>query len=187
MTFYMADGDQQSGPFSLYELRARGLQPDTLVWREGMAEWQPAASVPQLRALLFGPVIEQEAAVHVMDQSPAEVRQSRGHAPAARSVGTLHYPGSHDAPPPASGMAIASMILGIISIPLSIFGICLWWLSGPCAIIAVILGHLSHNQARRGEAGGGGMAIAGFVCGYVALVISLMFLITFSSLFLRNL
>lgn len=47
--FYYSLNGQQQGPVSEDELRqmvATGvLTPDTLVWREGMAEWQPLASV----------------------------------------------------------------------------------------------------------------------------------------------
>jgi uncharacterized RDD family membrane protein YckC len=45
MTFYYAVNGQQTGPVSEEELRQKvatgGLTPDTLVWREGMPEWQP--------------------------------------------------------------------------------------------------------------------------------------------------
>ena len=47
--FYYSLNGQQQGPVSEDQLRqmvATGtLTPDTLVWREGMAEWQPLASV----------------------------------------------------------------------------------------------------------------------------------------------
>lgn len=56
--FFVAVGGQQAGPFSpqqLPQLVANGnLTPETLVWKQGMAQWAPAAQVPEL-APLFAP------------------------------------------------------------------------------------------------------------------------------------
>jgi hypothetical protein len=64
-------------------------------------------------------------------------------------------------------MAIASMVLGIISLPL-MFGYCM---GAPCAILAIIFGHTARARARRGLGGGEGMALAGLICGYVGLLL----------------
>jgi hypothetical protein len=71
---------------------------------------------------------------------------------------------------PKSGMAITSMVLGIAS-----FALCLGFLS---AIPAIITGHIAYNRAKKfpGQFAGGGMAMAGFILGYVALVFSLLIL-----------
>lgn len=49
MNWYYVDGGQQAGPVDdaqLVELNRSGkIQPDTLVWREGMTNWQPYQSV----------------------------------------------------------------------------------------------------------------------------------------------
>ena len=62
-------------------------------------------------------------------------------------------------------MAIASMVCGIISIPI----FCFWYISMPLALIAIILGFVAKSQAATGRAGGAGMAVAGIVCGFVAM------------------
>jgi uncharacterized RDD family membrane protein YckC len=45
MTWYYVESNQQRGPFSDADfqnlVRGGTIGPDTLVWREGMAEWQP--------------------------------------------------------------------------------------------------------------------------------------------------
>ena len=66
-------------------------------------------------------------------------------------------------------MAITSMVLGITS--LTCFGIF-------TGIPAIILGHISHGRARKSpdQYAGRGMAIAGFVMGYVSLVATLIIL-----------
>ena len=67
-----------------------------------------------------------------------------------------------------NGLAVASMVCGIVAVP-TVF--CAWFLSIPCALVAVSLGIVAIRRARRGLASGGGMAIAGLVCGLVSLAI----------------
>jgi TM2 domain-containing membrane protein YozV len=51
MNYYFAIGGEQRGPFPKEQLLAQGLRPDTMVWTEGMAQWQRADSVVDLRSL----------------------------------------------------------------------------------------------------------------------------------------
>lgn len=62
MNYYVAEGTTQRGPFSMDELSRVGLTPQTLVWTEGMAEWQPAHTVEALRPLLSPPQAGQPSA-----------------------------------------------------------------------------------------------------------------------------
>ncbi len=52
MKYYMAKNGQQFGPIDESELLINGLTADTLVWHEGMAQWLPAAQLPELAHLL---------------------------------------------------------------------------------------------------------------------------------------
>ena len=53
--FHIAVGGQQSGPYTIAQLQqllAQGqLGKDTLVWKQGMAGWAAAGTVPELQAL----------------------------------------------------------------------------------------------------------------------------------------
>lgn len=49
--YYYTDGKERFGPFSVDELKGKDLQPDTLVWKEGLADWMPAKNVTDLQAL----------------------------------------------------------------------------------------------------------------------------------------
>ncbi len=66
------------------------------------------------------------------------------------------------------GMAIASMVLGIVSVALCLY----WFLSIPAGIVAIVLGVLAR---RKGV--GAGMALAGIITGAVGFVFGLVIVV----------
>lgn len=46
------EGDQRVGPLSIHQLEEKGLEPSTLVWTAGMADWARADGVPELSHLI---------------------------------------------------------------------------------------------------------------------------------------
>ncbi|MCA8977448.1 MAG: DUF4339 domain-containing protein [Planctomycetes bacterium] len=52
LVWFHADDGERHGPIADAELRQmlryRRIEPDTLVWRQGMDEWQPANDLPEL-------------------------------------------------------------------------------------------------------------------------------------------
>jgi hypothetical protein len=142
-----ADG-KEYGPIDLAGLRqwvADGrVNGRTKINEEGASEWKVAAEVPELQEAL----------------SKQRVAASAGTPPPMQA-------------PPASGeqqgLAIASLVLGILSL------VCFGLLTG---IPAIICGHLARGRARRSptQYGGAGMAIAGLILGYLSIVISLLIL-----------
>lgn len=88
-------------------------------------------------------------------------------APGSMVCPTCHTSVAQTGPPgwgppvQTSGLAVASLILGIL------------FLIFPAAILAIILGHISRSQIR-GSAGrikGGGMALAGLILGYAGVAV----------------
>ncbi len=79
--------------------------------------------------------------------------------------------------PPTNGLAIASMVLGLISLPVMLgcaFGIL-------TAIPAVICGHLSLTQMKQNVfQTGRGFAITGIVTGYLTILVTAIFVLIFS-------
>jgi hypothetical protein len=77
---------------------------------------------------------------------------------------SMQPPPGYGQPPPVgqttNGLAIASLVLGIV------------WVFGISSILAVIFGFVARKQIRQsgGRQGGGGMAIAGIVLGFVGIV-----------------
>lgn len=50
--YYIVEGDQRVGPLSISQLEEKGIEPSTLVWTAGMADWTRADSVPELSHLI---------------------------------------------------------------------------------------------------------------------------------------
>lgn len=50
--YYIVVDDNRIGPLSLTQLAERGIEPSTLVWTAGMADWARADSIPELAPLL---------------------------------------------------------------------------------------------------------------------------------------
>jgi len=81
MNYYIGEGAEQRGPFTVDQLRGMALHPDTLVWHEGMPQWQPARTVAELQHLFnaspsvppmasaAGPVSYAAAPAYAPDQS----------------------------------------------------------------------------------------------------------------------
>ncbi len=65
------------------------------------------------------------------------------------------------------GFCIASLVLGIIAL---VF-FCVWYVSIPCAILAIIFGILGIKST------GKGMAIAGLITGSIGLVVSILMIV----------
>ena len=78
----------------------------------------------------------------------------------------------------ATGMGIASMILGIVALLISCC-VSKWWLTVIVAACGIVLGVLSINK----NSGGKGMAIAGIVCSCLAVLMGLVILALGAALF----
>jgi hypothetical protein len=177
MSYWISDGVSQNGPYPPEELPQRGLTGDSLVWREGMADWKRAAEVPELAALLSDeqaanpqapapdPAPQPVMAPQAVVATPADPSRQSPQTPIAYHSPFQQAAGYGYAAPQPQGMAIASLVLGIVSLML---------LGAYCvgvvpAILAVIFGHISLGRNRAGLESGQGMAMAGLICGYISL------------------
>lgn len=78
-------------------------------------------------------------------------------------------------PKKGAGLAIASMVLGIVSLVISC---CIPYVTFIASLLAVIFGGVSLSK----KMGGKGMAIAGLVCGIIGLVPAIITLIAGASI-----
>ncbi|MBK1881642.1 DUF4190 domain-containing protein [Luteolibacter pohnpeiensis] len=137
-----------------------------LVWCEGMPDWKPAGQVEIFKTASTNPL---------NPARPPVIGEPSPYAPPAF-------------PMPASGplqvtssKATASMVLGIVSLVLSICGCYSILISLPCAILAVVFGNQAKKQimARPELMHDLGKAKSGVIMGWIAIGVTvLMMLIT---------
>jgi hypothetical protein len=142
MRIYIHRNNEQLGPFTEAEVKAQlvsgAISPQDHVWWQGQANWIPLGQSP-----LAAPGV----ATAVPPVAPASQT-------ANPTVPTLQNERT-------SGLAMASLIVGIVSI----------LTCGILSIPAVILGHLGLSATKKPDVQGRGLAVAGLVLGYVQLVI----------------
>ena len=184
--WFYGKGGQQFGPIDEVTLSARiatgEIGPQDLVWNEGMDSWKPLQEIrhlapsgnhpqsqdsegltPELSQSSYAPPAEIKAPA-LDDSFVDEVPQSPYSPPVEGDEGASYTPGP--SLPVTNGLAIASMICGILS--LVFFCFCGGLFLG---IPAVICGHLSLNQLNDpgNSQQGRGMAVAGLICGYLGI------------------
>ncbi len=119
--FYHAPGEGRIGPLSADELRKRyaerRIQRDTLVWREGMAEWQPLERVAD-QVDLFSVTPDSSRPPPLPAAMPGPMAPVAG---AARHYGHAGTRASRPEPRRMNGCLIALIIGAVLAIPL--FGI----------------------------------------------------------------
>lgn len=164
--WYIGRGSNSIGPIpfaDLEQLIADGeVGPETLIWNESMPDWVAAADVPEI-------------ASRVGSAPPSLPRGQAARlapAPAAAAMAPAYAGGSHPNPyamPRTSGMAIASLVLGLL------------WLGGLGSLLAVIFGSIAVGQINKsnGMIQGKGMAWSGLILGIIGM--ALVFLAVLST------
>jgi hypothetical protein len=51
MKYFLHDGEEKQGPFSLDELKTKNISKKASVWREGLEDWTEAGSLEELSSL----------------------------------------------------------------------------------------------------------------------------------------
>lgn len=77
-----------------------------------------------------------------------------------------------------NGLAIASMVVSIISM----VGLLCYGLGGFLGVVGAILGHVSRKQIKERQQSGDGMALAGVIVGWVAVVLAIIVVTLFAVL-----
>lgn len=54
MEYFVIINGVQSGPLSKDRLMTAGIQPDSYVWRQGLADWVKADTLPELADIFMG-------------------------------------------------------------------------------------------------------------------------------------
>lgn len=112
MEFFIIDRNgQQAGPFSFDQLVQKGISPETLVWKQGMADWAPAWKVEELKAVL--------EAIRANQQQKA---QQEAYQQGFQQGAAMHSNFQQQPKKKTSHFAI-KMVIGLIIFILAIFAI----------------------------------------------------------------
>ena len=145
MQIYVFVDGQQTGPFTEEQVRAQlnagTITPETLVWWEGMADWQPLGQTS----------LQTDTGAPAVPVAPAPMA----------AAAPITYE-SASAPEGTSGLAITSLITGILGF------IC----DPVLAIAAVVTGPIARAQIRKNpNLKGSGLALTGLIFGYFWIVV----------------
>ncbi len=169
MNWYYAKNGHQNGPLPTEDMIDRiamgEISATDLAWCEGMADWLPVSEIPQLKVL---PPVREEvpAAPPVGASQPSPYQAPASAAPAATP--SYAAPGQV----PSQGLAIASLVCGI----LGLIGCCMWFISLPAALAAIVTGHLANSKIKADPQRftGKGMARTGLITGYLGVICSII-------------
>lgn len=114
MEFFIIDHNgQQAGPFNFDQLVQKGISPETLVWKQGMADWTPAWKVEELKAVL--------EATKANQQQDYQKAQQEAYQQGFQQGAAMHS-NFQQQPKKKSHFAI-KMVIGLIIFILAIFAI----------------------------------------------------------------
>jgi hypothetical protein len=106
-------------------------------------------------------------------------------------VSTPQYSGSaqpHATPPsarPGNGLGVAALVLGVASLVAAVSFI-LFPLGLLGGLVAAVLGSIAVTRGRTRGAANPGQAVAGMVCGVLALAVAIVFAVRFGTFVARN-
>ena len=115
MEFFIIDRNgQQAGPFSFDQLVQKGISPETLVWKQGMADWTPAWKVEELRAVL--------EAIRANQQQDYQKAQQEAYQQGFQQGAAMHSNFQQQPKKKTSHFAM-KMVIGLIIFILALFAI----------------------------------------------------------------
>jgi len=115
MEFFIIDHNgQQAGPFSFDQLVQKGISPETLVWKQGMADWTPAWKVEELKAVL--------EAIRANQQQDYQKAQQEAYQQGFQQGAAMHSNFQQQPKKKTSHFAM-KIVIGLIIFILAIFAI----------------------------------------------------------------
>lgn len=120
MEFFIIDHNgQQAGPFSFDQLVQKGISPETLVWKQGMADWTPAWKVEELKAVLEAIKANQQQA----QQQDYQKAQQEAYQQGFQQGAAMHSNFQQQPKKKKKSHFAMKMVIGLIIFILAIFAI----------------------------------------------------------------
>lgn len=116
MEFFIIDHNgQQAGPFSFDQLVQKAITPETLVWKQGMADWTPAWKVEDLKAVL--------EAIRANQQQDYQKAQQEAYQQGFQQGAAMNSNFQQQQPKKKSSHFAMKMVIGLIIFILAIFAV----------------------------------------------------------------
>ncbi len=127
------------------------------------------------------------------EQAPQQPTPPQPQAPYPYPYPTGAYPGGYPPPPPQpyggygyappsaprNGLGVTALVIAVVAL-LSSFSVVGGIVLG---IAAVVIGFAGRSRVKRGEANNGGVALAGVILGFVAMIVGLAFIAVWVGVF----
>ncbi|MDE6379518.1 MAG: GYF domain-containing protein [Muribaculaceae bacterium] len=143
--YYIVEGDNRVGPLSMLQLAERGIEPSTLVWTAGMADWARADSVPELSHLLAN-------RTRIDDQESAFGGYARPQEPLKQPYQPSQQYGAYgNVPQQPAGYYTPSTNWKTIAIVATVVGFLVSCIGGFVGIFAITSASKAENAMRIGD------------------------------------
>ncbi len=141
--FYIVEGDTRVGPLSISQLSEKGVEPSTLVWTAGMADWARADSIPELASLLANRtrINQNESAFgsYAAPQQPPRPYQQ------PQQFGAYNDPNQGgNYVPPATNWKTLAIIATVVGFLVSCIG-------GIFGVVGIVQANKAEEATRRGD------------------------------------
>ena len=141
--YYIVVDDNRVGPLTLAQLSERGIEPSTLVWTAGMADWSRADSVPELAPLFAN-------RTRIDENESAFGSYARPVEPAATQYSQQQY-GAYNNPNQGPGSANPSANWKTIAIVATVIGFLFSCIGGIVGCFAISNASKAENAMRYGD------------------------------------
>lgn len=194
MTYPSPPGPQSPGGWNdpAWSGGQPGGHPDpTLPMSGAPVSNEPAVTYPASAAPVSGyPVQPEQVSGYPVPAGqvsgyPVAAGQVSGYPPQQAAYPSPGYPSYGGYPPvaaspPTNGMAIASMVVSIVSV----LGLCGYGIGGLLGIVGAILGHVAKRQIRERGESGDSMALTGIILGWIATALGVIIIIALVGFFI---
>ncbi|MDE6192422.1 MAG: GYF domain-containing protein [Muribaculaceae bacterium] len=143
--YYIVEGDTRVGPLSIHQLSERGLDPSTLVWTAGMADWTRADRVPELSHLLA-------ERTRIDEQESAFGGYARPEEPLKQPYQQPQQYGAYgNGPQQPAGYSNPQTNWKTLAIVATVCGFLFSCIGGIVGIFAIVQANKAENAARYGD------------------------------------
>lgn len=145
--YYIVVDDNRVGPLTMTQLSERGIEPSTLVWTAGMADWTRADNVPELAPLIAN-------RTRIDEQESAFGSYARPEEPSARPYQPYQQPqkyGAFDNGRQPGGYSTPQTNWKTLAIVATVVGFIFSCIGGIIGIFAWVNASKAENATRYGD------------------------------------